>query len=185
MNQHPALSKIAVVISACFAFSLAFAVDEESVPVEFPKDKPTMEIQFPSGFKTGFKADGSCLAVGPKTVMALVAMEKAKDAAAVKSALPDFAKSYCLRSLSFREINVLGIEDAKLPPRIESADIPAKILQATGKNSDGDAMVIHAIAFPWEHRYYVLVAVGKPEDKSQLETQARSVVESVYFINDD
>ena len=66
------------------------------------------------GFKAAFRKDGTYLAVGPKSVMALVAWEKVKEAAAAKSGLPEFAKSFLQRSLSFREMNAPSVQDAKL-----------------------------------------------------------------------
>jgi len=118
--------------------------------------------------------------------MALVSMEKAKDPAAVKTALPDFAKSFALRSLSFRELNVVGVEDAKLPRTYDDGEaIGTKTLTASGKNSDGDEMFVSVTAFPWNRRYFVLFAVAKPADKEQLEKDRRSVLETVTDVNDD
>ena len=152
----------------------------------FPKDKPVMQVEFPQGFKAAFRKDGTCLAVGPKSVMALVAWEKVKDAAAARSGLPEFAKSYLLRSLSFREVKTPSVEDAKLPRMFDELEpVAAKVLTASGKNSDGDEMFVSATAFPWEHRYYVLFAVCKPADKEQLEKDRLSVQQSINNINDD
>jgi hypothetical protein len=161
---------------------------EEGRFLMFPKDKPVMEGQFPEGFKGAFQKNGSYLAVGPKSVMALVACDKkVKDGAAARIALPEFAKSFLLRSLSFRDMNTLAVDDAKLDRMFDDkeAAVVAKTLAATGKNSDGDEMFISATAFPWEHRYYVLFAVCKPADKEQLEKDRRSVLESITEINDD
>lgn len=145
-----------------------------------------MELDFPAGFKSAFRKDGTCLAVGPTSVMALVAWEKVKDASAAKSGLPEFAKSFLLRSLSFREVNTPSVEDAKLVPMFEEQEaVPAKVLTAAGKNSDGDEMFVRATAFPWEHRYYVLFAVCKPADKDQLEKDRLFVQGSINYINDD
>jgi hypothetical protein len=159
---------------------------ENANGVLFPKDKPAMEIDFPTGFKAAFRKDGTYLAVGPKSVMALVTWEKVKDAAAAKSGLPEFAKSFLLRSLSFREMNAPSVQDAKLLwTSGEDELITAKVLTAAGKNSDGDEMFVSATAFPWEHRYYVLFAVCKPADKEQLEKDRLSVERSINYINDD
>lgn len=159
---------------------------EPADAVLFPKDKPVMELEFPAGFKAAFRKDGTYLAVGPKSVMALVAWEKVKDAAAARSGLPEFAKSFLLRSLSFREFNTPNVEDAKLALMFdEQESIPAKVLTATGKNSDGEEMFASATAFPWEHRYYVLFAVCKPADKDQLEKDRLLVQRSINYINDD
>jgi len=47
------------------------------------------------------------------------------------------------------------------------------------------ATFVSATAFPWEHRYYVLVAVCKPGDKDQLEKDRLFVQRSINYINDD
>ena len=172
---------------ACFALARGTVFGQESAgAVLFPKDKPAMEVDFPAGFKAAFRKDGTYLAVGPKSVMALVAWEKVKDAAAAKSGLPEFAKSFLLRSLSFREVTTPSVEDAKLAPTVDEQEaVPAKVLTAAGKNSDGDEMFVSATAFPWEHRYYVLFAVCKPADKDQLEKDRLFVQHSINYINDD
>jgi hypothetical protein len=171
----------------CFALARGTVFGQESAgAVFFPKDKPAMEIEFPAGFKAAFRKDGAYLAVGPKSVMALVAWEKVKDAAAARSGLPEFAKSFLVRSLSFREVNAPSVEDAKLLwTSSEDEPIAAKVLTAAGKNSDGDEMFVRATAFPWQHRYYVLFAVCKPADKEQLEKDRLSVQRSINYINDD
>jgi hypothetical protein len=159
---------------------------ESSDTVLFPKDKPVMEVDFPAGFKAAFRKDGTYLAVGPKNVMALVAWEKVKDAAGARSGLPEFARSFLLRSLSFREVNTPSVEDAKLSRMFDEQEpVTAKVLTAAGKNSDGDEMFVSATAFPWEHHYYVLFAVCKPADKEQLEKDRLSVQRSINYINDD
>jgi hypothetical protein len=176
-----------LVAGGCFAVASGTVFGQESSDVVlFPKDKPVMELDFPAGFKSAFRKDGTYLAVGPKSVMALVAWGKVKDAAAVKSGLPEFAKSFLLRSLSFREVNTPSVTDAKVPQIFdEEESLTAKVLTAAGKNSDGDEMFVSATAFPWEHRYYVLFAVCKPADKEQLEKDRLFVQRSVNEINDD
>ena len=176
-----------LVAGGCFAVASATVLGQGSADVVlFPKDKPVMEVDFPAGFKSAFRKDGTYLAVGPKSVMALVAWEKVKDAAAVKSGLPEFAKSFLLRSLSFREVNTPSVTDAPLSGMFdEEESVTAKVLTAAGKNSDGDEMFVSATAFPWEHRYYVLFAVCKPADKEQLEKDRLFVQRSVNQINDD
>jgi hypothetical protein len=176
-----------LVAAGCFAVArgIVFAQEPGNV-VLFPKDKPAMEVDFPAGFKAAFRKDGAYLAVGPKSVMALVAWEKVKDAAAAKNGLPEFAKSFLLRSLSFREVNAPSVEDAKLSRTFDEQEpLVAKVLTAAGKNSDGDEMFVRATAFPWEHRYYVLFAVCKPADKEQLEKDRLSVQRSINYVNDD
>ena len=176
-----------LVAGGCCALASGTVFGQESAgAVLFPKDKPVMELDFPAGFKSAFRKDGTYLAVGPKSVMALVAWEKVKDAAAVKSGLPEFAKSFLLRSLSFREVNTPSVTDAKLSGMFdEEESVTAKVLTAAGKNSDGDEMFVSATAFPWEHSYYVLFAVCKPADKEQLEKDRLFVERSVNEINDD
>jgi hypothetical protein len=176
-----------LVAGGCFAVACGTVFGQEPADAGFfPKDKPVMEVDFPSGFKAAFRKDGTYLAVGPKSVMALVAWEKVKNAAAVKSGLPEFAKSFLLRSLSFREVNAPNVTDAKLPQIFDEQEPSgAKMLTTTGKNSDGDEMFVSATAFPWEHRYYVLFAVCKPADKEQLEKDRLFVERSVNEINDD
>jgi hypothetical protein len=176
-----------LVAIACFAFATGTIFGQESAgAVLFPKDKPVMEVDFPAGFKAAFRKDGTYLGVGPKSVMALVAWEKVKDGAAAKSGLPEFAKSFLLRSLSFREVTTPSVEDAKLAPMFDEQEaVPTKVLTAAGKNSDGDEMFVSATAFPWEHRYYVLFAVCKPADKEQLEKDRQFVQGSINYINDD
>ena len=177
--------KIVLGLAGCFALSGSLPAQESNF-IMFPKEKPVIEVEFPTGFKAAFRKDGACLAVGPKSVMALVAWDKVKDGAGAKSALPEFAKSFLLRSLSFREVNAPNVEDAKLPRMFEEQEaIASKVLTASGKNSDGDEMFVSATAFPWERRYYVLVAVSKPADKEQLEKERASVLQSVNYINDD
>jgi hypothetical protein len=178
---------IRLVAGGCFALASGTLLGQEESSVVFPKDKPVMEVDFPEGFKAAFRKDGTCLAVGPKSVMALVAWDKkVKDGAAVKSALPEFAKSFLLRSLSFREVNTPNVEDAKLPRIFDEQEaVAAKVLTAAGKNSDGDEMFVSVTAFPWEHRYYVLFAVCKPADKEQLEKDRLFVQRSINYINDD
>jgi hypothetical protein len=172
---------------ACFALAKGTVFGQESAgAVVFPKDKPVMEVDFPAGFKAAFRKDGTYLAVGPKSVMALVAWEKVKDGAAAGSGLPEFAKSFLLRSLSFRELNTPNVADGKLAPMLDEQEaVSAKVLTASGKNSDGDEMFVSATAFPWEHRYYVLFAVCKPADKEQLEKDRLFVQRSINYINDD
>jgi len=179
--------KIWLVAAGCLALASGTVLGQESAgAVLFPKDKPVMELDFPAGFKSAFRKDGTYLAVGPKSVMALVAWEKVKDGAAAKSGLPEFAKSFLLRSLSFREVNTPSVEDAKLSRTFDEQEaIAAKVLTAAGKNSDGDEMFVSATAFPWEHRYYVLFAVSKPADKEQLEKDRLFVQGSINQINDD
>jgi len=176
-----------LVAGGCFAVARGTVFGQESANgVFFPKDKPTMEIEFPTVFKAAFRKDGAYLAVGPKTVMALVAWEKVKDAAAAKSGLPEFTKSFLVRSLSFREVSAPSVEDAKLLwMSSEDEPIATKVLTAAGKNSDGDEMFVNATAFPWQHRYYVLFAVCKSADKEQLEKDRLSVQHSINYINDD
>jgi hypothetical protein len=159
---------------------------ESTGAVLFPKDKPVMELDFPAGFKAAFRKDGTYLAVGPTSVMTLVAWEKVKAAAAAKSGLPEFAKTYLLRSLSFREVNTPTVEDAKLNRLFdEQESVAVKVLTATGKNSDGDEMFVSATAFPWAHRYFVLFAVCNSPNKDQLLKDRDSVLSSVTDINDD
>jgi hypothetical protein len=176
-----------LVAAGCFALTSGTVFGEEFAETAlFPKDKPVMELDFPPGFKSAFRKDGTYLAVGPKSVMALVAWEKVKDAAAARSGLPEFAKSFLLRSLSFREVNTPSVTDAKLSQAFDEQEHGgAKMLTATGKNSDGDEMFVSATAFPWKHRYYVLFAVCKPADKEQLEKDRLFVERSVNEINDD
>ena len=176
-----------LVVGGSFAVASATVLGQGSADVVlFPKDKPVMEVDFPAGFKSAFRKDGTYLAVGPKSVMALVAWEKVKDAAAVKSGLPEFAKSFLLRSLSFREVNAPSVTDANLSGMVdEEESVTAIVLTAAGKNSDGDEMFVSATAFPWEHRYYVLFAVCKPADKEQLEKDRLFVQRSVNEVNDD
>jgi hypothetical protein len=176
-----------LIAGGCFAVASATVLGQESTDVVlFPKEKPVMEVDFPAGFKSAFRKDGTYLAVGPKSVMALVAWEKVKDAAAARSGLPEFAKSFLLRSLSFREVNTPSVTDAKLSQAFDEQEHGgAKMLTATGKNSDGDEMFVSATAFPWKHRYYVLFAVCKPADKEQLEKDRLFVERSVNEINDD
>ena len=179
--------KIWLVAAGCLALASGTVLGQESAgAVLFPKDKPVMELDFPAGFKSAFRKDGTYLAVGPKSVMALVAWEKVKDGAAAKSGLPEFAKSFLLRSLSFREMNTPSVEDAKLSRTFDEQEaIAAKVLTAAGKNSDGEEMFVSATAFPWEHRYYVLFAVCKPADKEKLEKDRLFVQGSINYINDD
>jgi hypothetical protein len=177
-----------LIAGACFAISAQGLPAQEERFFMFPKDKPVMEGTFPEGFKAAFRKDGTYLAVGPKSVMALVACDKkVKDGAAAKTALPEFAKSFLLRSLSFRDVSTPTVEDAKLDRMFDDkeAAIVAKMLTATGKNSDGDEMFVRATAFPWGHRYYVLFAVCNPADKEQLEKDSGSVLNSVSELNDD
>jgi len=179
--------KIWLIAGGCLALASGTVFGQENANgVLFPKDKPVMEIDFPTGYKAAFRKDGTYLAVGPKSVMALVTWEKVKDAATAKSGLPEFAKSFLLRSLSFREMNAPSVQDAKL--RWTSGEdelIAAKVLTAAGKNSDCDEMFVSATAFPWQHRYYVLFAVSKTVDKEQLEKDRLSVEHSINYVNDD
>jgi hypothetical protein len=178
-----------LVAAACLAISIpGLLAQEEERFLMFPKDKPVMEGQLPESFKGAFRKDGTYLAVGPKSVMALVALDKkVKDGAAAKSALPEFAKSFLLRSLSFRDMSTPTVSDAKLDRMFDDkeAAVAAKTLAANGKNSDGEEMLVSATAFPWAHRYYALFAVCKPADKEQLEKDQRSVLQSITEINDD
>src|SRR3984893_4208655 len=69
-----------LVAGGCFAVARGTVFGQEYANGGFfPKDQPTMEIEFPAGFKAAFRKDGAYLAVGPKTVMALVSWEKVKD----------------------------------------------------------------------------------------------------------
>ena len=145
-----------------------------------------MELDFPAGFKSAFRKDGTYLAVGPTSVMALVAWEKVKNGATAKSGLPEFAKSFLLRSLSFREMNTPSVTDAKLSQAFDEQERGgANMLTATGKNSDGDEMSVSVTAFPWAHRYFVLFAVCNSPNKEQLAKDRDFVLNSVTDINDD
>ncbi len=178
--------KLFVVLAAYLVLSTGTVLSQEERYVFFPNEKPVIELNFPEGFKAAQRKDGTCLAVGPKSVMALASMEKVKDAAAAKSALPGFAKSFALRSLAFRELNAALVEDAKLPRLYtEGEPIGIKVLAGSGKNSDGEEMFVSVTAFPWNHRYFVLFAVAKPADKEQLEKDRRAVLETVTDVNDD
>jgi hypothetical protein len=179
--------KFWLVAVGSFALASGKIFGQESTgAVLFPKDKPIMELDFPAGFKSAFRKDGTYLAVGPTSVMALVAWEKVKTAAAAKSGLPEFAKTYLLRSLSFREVNTPAVEDAKLNRMFDEQEaVAAKVLTATGKNSDGDEMFVSATAFPWAHRYFVLFAVCNSPNKDQLVKDRDFVLTSVTDINDD
>src|SRR3954454_10686281 len=121
--------KLFVALAGYLVLSTGTVFSGEDTYVFFPNDKPVIELNFPDGFKTALRKDGTCLAVGPTSVMALASMEKVKDAAAVKNALPGFAKSFALRALAFRELNVAVVEDAKLPRSYEEGDaIGTKVL---------------------------------------------------------
>ena len=180
-------TNIWLIASGCFALASGTVFGQESaVVVLFPKDKPVMELDFPAGFKSAFRKDGTCLSVGPTSVMALAAWGKVKDAAAAKSGLSEFAKSFLLRSLSFREVNTPSVEDAKLTRMFDEQErVTAKMLTATGKNSDGDEMSVSVTAFPWAHRYFVLFAVCNSPNREQLEKDRDFVLNSVTDINDD
>lgn len=172
-----------LIAGGCFALASGTVFGQESAgAVLFPKDKPVMELDFPAGFKSAFRKDGTYLAVGPNSVMTLVAWEKVKDGGAAKSGLPEFAKSYLLRSLSFREASVQAVEEANLP---RSFDGPEAVATGTGKNSDGDEMSVSVTAFPWAHRYFVLFAVCNSPNKEQLAKDRDFVLRSVSDINDD
>jgi len=178
--------KSLVVAAACLVGSIGAVFGQEDTYIFFPNDKPVIELNFPEGFKAAHRKDGTCLAVGPKSVMALAAMEKVKDAATVKSKLPDFAKSFALRSLAFKELKPSAVEDANLPRAYSDGEaVKIKTLTTSGTNSDGDEMFVSVTAFPWNHRYFVLFAVAKPADKEQLEKDRRSVLETVTDVNDD
>jgi len=175
-----------LVLAGCLVLATGTVFSQEERFVFFPNNKPVIELNFPEGFKAALRKDGTCLAVGPKSVMALVSMDKVKDAAAVKSALPGFAKSFALKSLSFRELNAAVVEDAKLPRSYEEGEpVATKTMTGSGKNSDGDEMFVSVTAFPWNHRYFVLFAVAKPADKEQLEKDRRATLETVTDVNDD
>jgi hypothetical protein len=177
---------IGLVIAGCLLFSSRPVSGQEESIVVFPKDNPVMEVQFPTGFKAAFRKDGTCLAVGSKTVMALVAWEKTKNDAAAKSALPEFAKSFLLHSLSFREVTAQPVAEGNLPRSFDGQEpVAAKALAGTGKNSDGDAMAVSVTAFPWAHRYFVLFAVALSSDKEQLDKDKDFALRSVTDINDD
>lgn len=178
--------KIGLVVAGCLLLSSRIVPAQEESIIVFPKDKPVIEAQFPEGFKAAFRKDGTCLAVGSKTVMALVAWEKIKNAATAKSALPEFAKSFLLRSLSFREASMQAVDDANLSRSFDGQEaVAAKVLTGTGKNSDGDDMFVSVTAFPWAHRYFVLFAVCNTPNKEQLAKDRDFVLSSVTDINDD
>jgi hypothetical protein len=111
-----------------------------------------------------------------------VAWEKTKNAAAAKSGLAEFARSFLLRSLSFREASLQPVEKANLP---RSFDGPEAVATGTGKNSDGDEMSVSVTAFPWAHGYFVLFAVCDAPNKEQLTKDRDFVLSSVTDINDD
>lgn len=181
------IMKTLVAVAACLVASIATVLSQEDERyIFFPNDKPVIELNFPEGFKAAHRKDGTCLAVGPKTVMALAAMEKVKNAAAAKAALPEFAKSFVMRSLGFRELKPGSVEDSKLPrPSSEGDATGTKILTTSGTNSDGDEMFVSVTAFPWSHRYFVLFTVAKPADKEQADKERRLALETVTDVNDD
>jgi hypothetical protein len=186
MKQYPSVCTVLLVAVASSVLAAVPLFGQSPVIILFPKDKQSFEIQFPDGYKTAFKPDGSCVAVGPKAVIALISMEKAKDAATARNGLPDLTKSFFLRSLHFRDLNVLGTEDTRIQRMVDEADgAPASVLRASGKNSDGNEMAITATAFPWQHRHYVVFTVAKPGDKDQTETELKGILSSVSEINDD
>ena len=178
-----------LVLASYLVLASGTVFSQEDNYVFFPNDKPIIELYFPAGFKAALKKDGTCLAVGPKSVMALASMEKVKDAAAAKSALPGFAKAFVSRSLAFRELDGAVVEDGKLPRSSidegEGQSIATKTMTGSGKNSDGDEMFVSVTAFPWNHRYFVLFAVAKPADKEQLEKDRRTTLQTVTDVNDD
>jgi hypothetical protein len=175
-----------LVLAGYLVLATGTVFSQEDNYVFFPNDKPVIELYFPSGFKTALKKDGTCLAVGPKSVMALASMEKVKDPAAVKNALPGFARTFALRALAFRELNAAVVEDAKLPRSSEEGEpIAMKTMVGSGKNSDGEEMFVRVTAFPWNHRYFVLFAVAKPADKEQLEKDQRTTLQTVTDVNND
>src|SRR5438874_8640368 len=176
--------KLFVVLAASLVLSTGTLLSQEERYVFFPNEKPVIELNFPEGFKAAQRKDGTCMAVGPKSVMALASMEKVKDAAAAKTALPGFAKSFVLRSLAFRELNAAVVEDGKLPRTYtEGEPIGIKVLAGSGKNSDGDEMFVSVTAFPWNDCYFVVFAVAKPADNDQLEKHRRPVLEAVTDVN--
>lgn len=178
--------KSLIVVAGYFLLSTTTVFSQEERFVFFPNDKPVIELNFPEGFKAALRKDGTCLAVGPKSVMALASLEKAKNDAAAKSALPEFAKTFMLRSLSFREVNLGAVENVKMPRLYDDGEaIAAQMSTGSGKNSDGNEMFVSVTAFPWNHRYFVLFAVAKPADKEQLEKDRRAVLETVTDVNDD
>ena len=175
-----------VVVAVYLGLSIATVFSQEERYVFFPNDKPVIELNFPEGFKAAHRKDGTCLAVGPKSVMALAAMEKVKNAAAAKAALADFAKSLVMRSLNFRELKPGTVEDTNLPREYaEGEAIGIKTLATSGTNSDGNEMFVSVTAFPWKHRYFVLVTIAKPADKEQAEKDRRSTLGTVADVNDD
>ena len=178
--------KLLVLVAGYLVASIATAFSQEDTYIFFPNDKPVIELNFPEGFKAAHRKDGTCLAVGPKTVMALAAMEKVKNATAAKTALPEFAKSFVARSLGFRELKPGVVEDANMPRAYAEGDpIGMKTLTTSGTNSDGAEMFVNVTAFPWSHRYFVLFTVAKPGDKEQAEKDRRSALETVTDVNDD
>ena len=178
--------KSLAVAAAYLVGSIAVVFAQEDTYIFFPNDNPVIELNFPEGFKAAHRKDGTCLAVGPKGVMALAAMDKAKTAAAVKTALPDFAKSFVTRSLGFKELKPGTVQDANLPRLYTDGEaIGIKTLTTSGTNSDGAEMFVSVTAFPWNHRYFVLFAVSKPADKDQLEKDLRSALETVTDVNND
>lgn len=178
--------KSLVVAAVCFVGSIARLLAQDDTYIFFPNEKPVIELNFPEGFKAAHRKEGFCLAIGPKTVMALAAMDKAKNAAAAKAGLPEFAKSFVTRSLNFRELKPGGIEDASLPrPYTDGEAVGIKTLTTSGTNSDGAEMFVNVTAFPWNHRYFVLFTVAKAADKEQAEKDRRSVLQTVTDVNDD
>src|ERR1700719_2665619 len=58
--------KIWLIAGGCLALASGTVFGQENANgVLFPKDKPVMEIDFPTGFKAAFRKDGTYLAVGP------------------------------------------------------------------------------------------------------------------------
>ena len=181
-----AVMKSFMLVAAFFAVSLATVFSQEDTYIFFPNDNPIIELNFPEGFKAAHRKDGTCLAVGPKTVMALAAMDKVKTAAAAKTALPDFAKSFVTRSLNFRELKPAGVQNANLPRAYTDGEaIATETLTTSGTNSDGAEMFVNVTAFPWGHHYFVLFTIAKPADKEQAEKERRSALETVTDVNND
>ena len=157
-------------------------------PVGYPNYDQKFLVQLPEGYKSAYKADGTCYAVGPKAVVAIRSMAKEKTPASARQALPAFTKWFFLASLHFRDLSILGMDDPSASPSAEADESPAStaiVLSASGVNSDGNEMAITATAFAWEHRFYVIFTVTKPADRDEIEAERQEIIRSVSHIHDD
>ncbi len=160
------------------ALALIIATASTALPansIEYPPNNAEFFLQLPDGYKTKTNPDGSIIGIGPKVVIALIAMSGVESGTAAKNALPELIKNFFVRTLLFQDVQVQDVADRKIQK--DDGDVAVNVLTASGKNSDGRAVAITATAFASEQgHYFVFSTAARPEDKDEANKTSREIL---------